>query len=231
MTIDADTQKRLAGEAAAALVESGMRLGVGTGSTAAHFVRALAARMKDGLSVSGVPTSESTAALMRELGIPVLGLADVDTLDLAVDGADEADPDLALIKGGGAAHLREKVVARCAKRFVVIADGSKLVPVLGTFKLPVEVVPFALPAVLRELAGLGARCTVRVSKTGTTVLTDNGNIVVDADFFPIHDPAQLATRLDGIPGIAEHGLFVGMAERLIMGMPDGSVRTVFPRAR
>jgi ribose 5-phosphate isomerase A len=136
-----------------------------------------------------------------------------------------------LIKGGGAAHLREKVVARCAKRFVVIADGSKLVPVLGTFKLPVEVVPFALPAVLRELAAMGARCVVRASKSGASVLTDNGNFVVDADFFPIEDPAGLAARLDAIPGIAEHGLFVGMAERLVMGLPDGSVKTVFPRAR
>lgn len=231
MVVDPDTQKRLAAEAAALLVEDGMLLGFGTGSTAAHFVRAVASLTKVGISVKGVPTSEATASLMREVGIPVLTLADIAALDLAVDGTDESDPDLALIKGGGAAHLREKVVARCAKRFVVIADGSKLVPVLGRFKLPVEVVPFALPAVERELVRLGATVTLRKNKSGEIVRTDNANVVLDADFYPIPHPAELAAKLDTIPGIAEHGLFVGMTERLILGMPDGSVQTVFPRVR
>jgi len=209
--------KRAAGEAASELVESGMRLGLGTGSTVAYFLDALAAR---GLDVAGVPTSEATAARCGELGIRLLGLDEVDRLDLVVDGADELTPRLDLTKGGGGALLREKVVASMGDRFVVIATPDKVVDRLGaSFALPVEVVAFAVPEVTRRLRGFGA--TTIVARDDGDYRTDNGNVILDATFADgITDVDVLDVALALVPGVAEHGLFVGMASEALLGGDD-----------
>ncbi|MBW3621665.1 MAG: ribose-5-phosphate isomerase RpiA [Actinobacteria bacterium] len=221
-----DPAKQAAGEAAAGLVSSGMRLGLGTGSTVAYFLEALAAR---GLEVTGVPTSEATAARCRELGIGLIPPEDADRLDLCVDGADELDRELNLTKGGGGALLREKVVASLADRMVVIATVDKLVDRLGeSFPLPVEVVPFALGPVRRRLEGLGFEVSERRAG-GVPQLTDNGNVIVDCRMRGgIEDPAVLEATLAMVPGIAESGLFVGLASLALLGAPDGSVERVEP---
>ena len=220
-----DPAKEAAGRAAAALVADGMRLGLGTGSTVEWFLVALAER---GLDVAGVPTSVATADRCGELGIPLLELAEVDTLDLAVDGADELTPALQLTKGGGGALLREKVVAGLADRFVVIATRGKVVDALGaSFALPVEVVPFALPTVERSLLGLGATATV-VRGDGA-YRTDNGNVIVDATFDGgIEDVHVMDVALSLVPGVAGHGLFVDMATEALLGTPDGDVERLTP---
>lgn len=217
--------KQAAGEAAAELVEPGMRLGLGTGSTVGYFLVALATR---GLDVAGVPTSEDTAARCRELGIDLLQLADTERLDLVVDGADELTPDLALTKGGGGALLREKVVASMGERFVVIATPDKVVDRLGaTFPLPVEVVDFAVPEVMRRLRRLGAS-EVTVRGNGS-YRTDNGNVILDAVFAEgIPDPDVLDVTLALVPGVAEHGLFVGLATEALLGDESGVERLEAP---
>lgn len=220
-----ESQKDAAAARAVALVEDGMLVGLGTGSTAAFAVKRLGAQVRAGLRIRGVPTSEVTRRLATAEGIPLATLDEVDHLDIAIDGADEADSRLRLIKGGGGALLREKVIARLARRFVVIADASKLVDVIGAFPLPVEVVPFAKGAVAREVASLGCEPVVRTGKGGPFV-TDNGNWVLDCRFGRIPDPERVASALDAIPGIADHGLFLGMAERLFIGLPDGGTRVI-----
>lgn len=211
--------KQAAGRAAAALVEDGMRLGLGTGSTVAFFLDALAER---DVEVAGVPTSEATASRCRELGIALLDLAAVDRLDLAVDGADELTEELVLTKGGGGALLREKVVAGLADRFVVIATPDKVVPLLGaSFPLPVEVTAFAVPVVTRRLHELGATA---VAARGSGYRTDNGNPILDATFADgIGDPEVLDVQLGLVPGVVEHGIFTDMADLAILGATDGSL--------
>ena len=240
----ASDAKRAAGLAAAALVEDGMRLGLGTGSTTAFAIEAIGRRVADErLRVVGVPTSFAAERLARQHGVPLttldeLGLDALPTaqapLDLALDGADEVDPDLALIKGRGAAHVREKVVAALAARFVVLVDASKLVGQLGTtMPVPVEVLPFAEPAVMRALRGLGAEPELRMGqKKDGPVVTDQGLWILDARFDGIDDVASLAARIDAIPGVLGHGLFVGMATDVLVGEADGQVRHVVrPRDR
>lgn len=215
-----DEAKRAAGRAAAAYVEDGMRLGLGTGSTVAHFLDALADR---GLSdVAGVPTSEATASRCQELGIELLDPADVERLDLCLDGADELTQHLVLTKGGGGALLREKVVASMSDRMLVIATSDKVVDRLGrTFGLPVEVVPFAQAPVQRRLADLGFRVEPRGNGG---YRTDNGNLILDC-WMPdgIEDPEVTDATLSLIPGVAEHGLFVDLASAALLGSTDGSV--------
>lgn len=217
--------KRAAGEAAAELVEPGMRLGLGTGSTVAYFLAAVAA---GGLDVAGVPTSEATAQRCRELGIELLGLDEVDRLDLVVDGADELTPRLDLTKGGGGALLREKVVASMGERFVVIATPDKVVDRLGaSFPLPVEVVAFAVPEVTRRLRSFGA--TGIVARGRGDYRTDNGNVILDATFDEgIPDADVLDVALALVPGVAEHGLFIGMASEALLGGADGVERLLPP---
>lgn len=216
-----DPAKRAAGVAAAELVTDGMRLGLGTGSTVAAFLDALAER---GVDVAGVPTSEATAARCRELGIALLDPADVDRLDLCVDGADELDRELNLTKGGGGALLREKVVATMADRMVVIATPDKVVDRLGdSFPLPVEVVPFALGPVRRRLEDLGFEVTER-RVDGALARTDNGNAILDCRARDgIEDPAVMEATLALVPGVAESGLFVDLATLALLGRPDGRV--------
>lgn len=221
-----DAGKRAAAVAAAELVEDGMRLGLGTGSTVAFFLEALAARR---LRVAGIPTSETTAARCRELGIELLTPDDVEELDLAVDGADELTSDLTLTKGGGGALLREKVVAAMARRFAVIATGDKLVPRLAdSFPLPVEVVPFAVAPVRRALRGLGFEVAVR-GGDGEPFRTDNGNVVLDARLpGGLEDPAVTDVSIALLPGVAETGLFVELADVALLGDEDGRVQEVHP---
>ena len=211
--------KRAAGRAAADRVTDGMVLGLGTGSTVAHFLDGLAER---GVDVAGVPTSSATAERCRQLGIRLLDPADVEELDLCVDGADELTPELVLTKGGGGALLREKVVASMAREMLVIATPDKVVERLGdTFPLPLEVVPFAVVPVRRRLERLG--CTV-TERDGGSYRTDNGNAILDARFpGGIADPSATAALLADVPGVAEHGLFVGLARAAVLGRDDGSV--------
>ena len=216
-----DAKKKRAAEHAVSLIQKNMKVGLGTGSTAKFAVEALARRVKDeGLRVHGVPTSESTRKLAQELGVPLLSFDDVERLDLCFDGADEADPELNLTKGGGGALLREKVVAYASEKFYCIVDDAKLVPKLHAFPLPVEIVPFAVKVVERALVKLGAQPTLR-QRDGKTYVTDNGLWILDCRFPPIEHPPTLARALSSIPGVAEHGLFCGMVHTMIAGTDDG----------
>ncbi len=218
-----DTWKRLAGEAAVELVESGMVVGIGTGSTAAYMIQALARHIQAGLHIIGaVPTSEATEQLASSLGIPLTDLNAHPELDLAIDGTDEIDGHLNLIKGGGGALLREKIVASASHRFIVIADVTKQVMQLGLRAvLPVETIPFAVTPVSRRLQALGASVQIR-QRSNQVFITDNGNMILDCSFpNGIADPADLQARIRRIVGVVETGLFLNMTERAIIGGPEG----------
>lgn len=219
---DQDGLKRRAAEAAAVEAEDGMVLGLGSGSTAELVVQALAVRVAAGLRVSGVPTSERTAALARRLGVPLTDFSEHAQVDLTIDGADEADPrSLALVKGRGGALLREKIVAAASRRMLVVVDGSKLVDRLGRGTLPVEVAAFGWQATFVRLEALGAQASLRRSPDGSPFRTDGGNHVADCTVEPIGDPAALDRRLRAVVGVVETGLFVGLASRLIAATPSG----------
>jgi ribose 5-phosphate isomerase A len=225
----ADEQKRQVGEAAAALVEPGMVVGLGTGSTAVEFVRALAARKLD---IVGVPTSEATAALATELGIRLSELGETKTIDLTIDGADEIGPGLSLIKGAGGALLREKLVWEASRSCVVIGDASKCVKVLGKFTLPIEVVAFGHKTVVARICDALAECDIGMApvlrrREGQPVRTDGGNVIYDVACGVIPEPALLAAALKGVTGVVEHGLFLDLADRALIGGPDG-VRELEP---
>jgi ribose 5-phosphate isomerase A len=216
-----------AGRAAAARmalgeVRPGMKLGLGSGRTAEQFVRFLGDKVKGGLDVVGVPTSERTARLAVECGVPLTTLDETPHLDLTIDGADEVGPGYRLVKGGGGAMLREKIVAAASERMVVVVDDTKVVKVLGAFPLPVEVVPFGLVATRAAIVkaasarGLNGELTLRKSGDATYV-TDGGHYILDAAFRRIPDPDALAAALDSIPGVVEHGLFIGLAKSVIVG--------------
>lgn len=225
-----DIQKRNAGEAAALRVDAGMKVGLGTGSTAAWFVRALAARNLPDLRC--VPTSEATADLARELGLTLSTLEDTPHLDLTVDGADEIGPGLALIKGGGAALLREKLVWEASDRCIVIADAAKVVTTLGAFALPIEVVAFGHKTTGNRIADvlsdheISQPARLRQAERGI-VRTDGGNVIYDARCGAIHDPSRLADDLKLITGVVEHGLFLDLADEAIIGL-DSGVETLSP---
>ncbi len=223
-----DALKRAAAERAVALVEDGMRLGLGTGSTAAHFVSLLGARVREGLQVVGVPTSEAIRRQAEGAGIPLTTLDETPELDLTIDGADEIDDRLRLIKGGGGALLREKIVAAASRRMIVIADASKRVKRLGRFPLPIEVVPFGLGATGRAVATAFERlgCVGELRLRGSDeapFVTDGGHYILDAHLNAIADPNGLAAALNAIPGVVEHGLFIGLATSAILSTDDGIV--------
>ena len=224
--MDPKTLKVEAARAALAHVADGMRLGIGTGSTAEEFVRLLAEKVEAGLSIVGVPTSERTARLCLELGVPLSTLDETPELDLTVDGADEIDPALSLIKGGGGALLREKIVAAASARMIVIADRSKLVATLGRFPLPIEVNIFGLAATrialmrAAERLGLAGPLTLRMTN-GAQFVTDGGHLIIDASFGLIPDTRALSNALHAIPGVVEHGMFLGMASVAIVASADG----------
>lgn len=225
--MNAETWKRQAAEKAIGMVEPGMRLGLGTGSTAKHFVDLLGERVKRGLDVVCVPTSEATLMQAKALGIKLTTLDDMPELDLTVDGADELDGSLRLIKGGGGALLREKIVAAASERMVVIADVSKRVATLGAFPLPVEVVRFGLTATRHMIEGLAAdagchgEIRLRQGSDRQPFVTDGGNYIFDCAFGKIEEPDALDEALKLIPGVVENGLFLGFADIAILGGPGG----------
>jgi ribose 5-phosphate isomerase A len=225
-----DEQKRAVGETAADLVQSGMIVGLGTGTTAAWLVRALAERRLD---IRCVPTSAATATLARELGFRLLDLDEAGEIDLTLDGADEIGPDLALIKGGGAALLHEKLVWEASRRCVTIADASKVVRTLGAFPLPIEVVPFGHVTTLRRIVGGLADCGILTSprlrlRNGAPLVTDSGNLIYDATCGAILDPPSVEAALKSITGVVEHGLFLGLTKEALIGT-DLGVERLGPR--
>ena len=220
-----DRLKREAAQRALDLVKPGMRLGLGSGTTARHFVDLVGAKVAAGLDIRCVATSEATAAQANALGIPLATLDELPELDLTVDGADEVDPELRLIKGGGGALLREKIVAGASRRMAVIADSSKLVSRLGAFPLPIEVVPFGLAATRRHIehvfSNLGLAGPIRLRGAATRFITDGGHYILDCALGAIPDPERLAQALSPIPGVVEHGLFIGYARDAFLAGGDG----------
>ena len=217
-----DQEKQLAARAAVQLVESGNIVGLGSGSTATYAIRFLAERVREGLKIVGIPTSQKTKHLAEQLGIPLTTLEEHPQIDIDIDGADEIDPQLNLIKGGGGALLREKVVASASRRFIVIAESTKLVARLGKFPLPVEVIPFAESVIKTQVEALGARVSLRRYAYDNPFTTDEGHHILDCTFDEIADPPSLAQKLRSFPGMVEHGLFIGMAEMAFVGK-DGRV--------
>ncbi|MGK7899914.1 MAG: ribose-5-phosphate isomerase RpiA [Hormoscilla sp.] len=219
--------KREVGKAAAARVQSGTIVGLGTGSTTAYAIEHLGARLKSGdlKNIQGIPTSFQAEVLAKQYGIPLTTLDAVDRIDIAIDGADEVDPQKNLIKGGGAAHTREKVVDSLADQFIVVVDAGKLVDKLGsTFLLPVEVIPMAMTPVMRAIEKLGGKAELRMGvKKAGPVVTDQGNMVIDVKFDSIDNPAELEKTLNNLPGVLENGLFVGVADLVLVGeVKDGN---------
>ncbi|MBD2461188.1 ribose-5-phosphate isomerase RpiA [Oscillatoria sp. FACHB-1407] len=218
--------KQQVGKAAAERVQSGSIVGLGTGSTTAFAIQYLGERLQSGeiQDIKGIPTSFQAIVLARQYGIPLVGLDEVDHIDIAIDGADEVDPNKNLIKGGGAAHTQEKIVDSLADQFIVVVDSSKLVDKLGsTFLLPVEVLPMAVAPVMRAIAKLGGKPELRMGvKKAGPVVTDQGNLVVDVKFDQIDNPGELEKTLNNIPGVLENGLFVGVADVILVGeVKDG----------
>jgi ribose 5-phosphate isomerase A len=227
LQVDMNGLKRQAAARALEQVRDGMKLGLGTGSTAKHFVELLGERVRAGLKVTGVPTSDATRADALRCGVPLTTLDELDRLDLTVDGADEIDPGLNLIKGGGGALLREKIVAAASERMIVIADESKWVETLGRFPLPVEVVSFGLAATQRAMAsafaqsGVSGQMGLRKGKDGHVFVTDGGHWIVDAHLGRIIDAPRLAALLTAIPGVVEHGMFIGLADSVVLAGSQG----------
>jgi ribose 5-phosphate isomerase A len=207
-----DQEKEAAARASLQFVKDGQVVGLGTGSTAAFFIKLLAERVSAGLRIRGIPTSVKSQELAASLGIPLTTLDEVQEIAVTVDGADEVDPQLRLIKGGGGAMLREKIVASATKQLVIVADASKQVPLLGKFPLPVEVIRFAEALVAKRIAELGAQVSIRKAADGKPYVTDENNHILDCRFGEIRDPDKLARQLSDMPGIVEHGLFIGMAK-------------------
>jgi ribose 5-phosphate isomerase A len=218
-------EKQAAAREAVKLVEPGSIVGLGSGTTATYAIRFLAERVHQGLNITGIPTSLKTKQLAEQLGIPLTTLEEHPQIDIDIDGADEIGPHLNLIKGGGGALLREKIIASVSKRFIVVAESVKLVPYLGEFPLPVEVIAFAQPIVKRRIEALGAKVSLRQYAYGNPYVTDEGHHILDCRFGRIDDPPTLARKLHEIPGVVEHGLFIAMAELALVGK-DGGVSVI-----
>ncbi len=206
-----DQEKEAAARASLRFIKDGQVVGLGTGSTAAHFIQLLGEQVKQGLHVRGIPTSVRSKQLAESLGIPLTTLDECQEIAVTVDGADEVDPQLRLIKGGGGALLREKIVASATKQLVIVADASKQVKMLGKFPLPVEVIRFSQALVSKRITALGANVQLRVDNSGKPFVTDENNHILDCHFGEIRDPEALARQLSDMPGVVEHGLFIGMA--------------------
>jgi ribose 5-phosphate isomerase A len=217
MPNDRDYEKEIAARASLRFVQDGNVVGLGTGTTAVHAVRLLGEKVRAGLRITGIPTSLHTKELATSLGIPLTTLDECQQIDVTIDGADEINPQLQLIKGVGGALLREKITASASRQLVIIADSSKQVAVLGRFPLPVEVIPFAQALVKKEITALGASVKLRSDSTGKPFVTDEGHHILDCAFGQIPDPPGLALKLENIPGVVEHGLFVGMAKVALIG--------------
>jgi len=215
-----EREKEAAAQASLRFVKDGQIVGVGTGSTAKFFIDLLGAEVKKGLRVRAIPTSDRSRDQAAKLGIPLTTLNECPEIDVTVDGADEVDPQLRMIKGGGGALLREKIVGSATRQYVIIADASKRVPVLGKFGLPVEVIKFAQAVVEKKIRALGAEVELRRNPDGQPFLTDEHNHILDCHFGQIHDPDTLARQLSDMPGVVEHGLFIGMANVVLIANGD-----------
>jgi len=215
-TVANDQEKEAAARASLRFVRDGQIVGLGTGSTAAYFIQLLGDAVKNGLRVRGIPSSVRSREQAASLGIPLTTLDECQEIDVTVDGADEVDPELLLIKGGGGALLREKIVASATKQLVIVADATKRVPVLGRFPLPVEVIKFAQAVVVKKIEALGAKVSVRREAEGRPYLTDENNHILDCRFEQISDADRLARQLSDMPGVVEHGLFIGMASVVLV---------------
>jgi ribose 5-phosphate isomerase A len=215
-----DQEKIAAARASVAFVRDGDIVGLGSGSTASYAIKFLAERVQAGLKIRGIPTSANTKTLAERLGIPLTSLDEFQEIDVDIDGADEIDPQLHLIKGGGGALLREKVIACAARKLIIVADSSKQVSVLGKFPLPVEVITFAQALVAKRISALGAAVTIRRIEDGSSYVTDEGHHILDCAFGEIPDPPKLALALQTIPGVAGHGLFVNMASIALIAKGD-----------
>ena len=227
---DPEREKHAAAERSMAWVETGQVVGLGSGSTAAHAIRLLGRRVREGLAIRGVATSDATRRLAEAEGIPLVPLEQVTRLDLTIDGADEIDPQLRLIKGGGGALLHEKIVASVSARVVIIADSSKRVARLGRFPLPVEVVPMASRLLVEQLKALGGTPALRHGADGEVFVTEEGNSILDCAFGAIADPPRLAQELAMMPGVIEHGLFLDLADVVVVGRgTEVEVLTAEPR--
>lgn len=226
-SVNVDDAKVMAARKSLEFVEPGMVVGLGSGSTATHFIRLLGEQVQAGLKVRGIASSRASEELAVSLGIPVIDFRTATEIDVAIDGADEVGPQLALIKGGGGALLREKIVASAAKQFVIVADASKVVKRLGKFPLPVEVIQLAEPLVRQKLEALGLRPARRKAKDGGDYITDEGNFILDCATGEMEDPAKVAAEIRAMVGVVEHGLFLHMATRALIA--DGSgVRELVP---
>jgi ribose 5-phosphate isomerase A len=215
--------KKAAAERAVQYVKEGMIVGLGSGSTSYWAIHTLGERIKEGLKIRAVASSKSSEELAKQWGIPLVSFAEIDAIDVTIDGADEVDPDYNLIKGGGGAHLREKILAANSNKLIIIVDESKLVIKLGKFPLPVEIVPFASELTIKKLEALQCKPQIRREKE-KEFMTDNGNLIIDCMFNEIVDPKGLSEQLNTIPGVVEHGLFINMTDTIIVGKDDGTTR-------
>ena len=213
-------EKEAAARASLRFVRNGQIVGLGTGSTAAYAVRFLGEQVRAGLKIHGIPTSVHTREMAISLGIPLTTLEEFQQIDVTIDGADEVDPNLNLIKGGGGALLREKIIASATRQLVIIGDSGKKVPMLGEFPLPVEIIAFAQPLLTRRIAALGAKVTLREDASGRPFITDEGHHILDCRFGQIPDPPALARQLEAMPGVVEHGMFIGMASVVLIANGD-----------
>jgi ribose 5-phosphate isomerase A len=218
-----DHAKILAAEKSLEFIQDGMVVGLGSGSTATHFIKLLGAQVRRGLKIRGISSSAASEQLAKSLAIPTIDFQECTEIDVTIDGADEIGPGLNVIKGGGGALLREKIVASASKRFIVVADSSKTVEYLGKFPLPVEVIPMASPLVAGKLLDMGIPCRVRRAENGSEYITDEGNLILDCECGKILDPEGLAKSIRDIVGVVEHGLFLHMAELAVVASDSGVV--------
>lgn len=225
MELPVNLAKKAAGEKATEWVKSGMTLGLGTGSTAYWTILKLGEMVRQGLSIRAVATSRQSEELALKLSIPIVSFSDIESIDLDIDGADEVDMNLCLIKGGGGALLREKIVAANSSKMIVVADTQKLVSALGHFPLPVEIIPFGSECTLRALRNMNGFPVLRMSGS-QPFKTDNGNLIADCHFRQIQNPAELSQQLNSIPGVAENGLFIELADILVIGTDKGETRII-----
>ncbi|NBC83110.1 MAG: ribose-5-phosphate isomerase RpiA [Bacteroidetes bacterium] len=217
--------KKIAADAAVEKIENGMVVGLGSGTTSHWAIKRIGERVKEGLQIRAIATSNESEALAKELNIPIVTFAEFDHIDITIDGADEVDPDLNLIKGGGGALMREKIVAAASHKFLVIVDESKLVTHLGKFPLPVEVLPFGLEMTRRKIESLGCQVTIRAGKN-QYFITDNGNYILDCEFGTINNPTEMNKKIYTIPGVVDHGLFIQMADKIFVGYRSGEVQVI-----